>query len=455
MKLHINNKIILIVFENKAEKTLIKDHFSFNDMSNVFVRGKFDARKIKVHCFVKEGKQKKYGSLYIGFLQDLLTFIKKSKIEITELNDERIKLEHQRKQWTDKKLKTFLPKFDYVGHQIRELKAMMKANIGIIKAPTSSGKSELFIAFIKALKQPALIVVNRVSLVLQTQDRLKKNGINAGCCHGKGFKPGDVMVSTIQSVRKIPDLTKYKILILDEVHKAQSNQFQEFLEKTSYPIRFGFSATPDCGDKFKFALIRQFFGEIIIEVEAEELLKNKVIAIPKIEFLDIKCKPTIDWPSANYRCILYNKKRNDTIIKLVSEYSLPTLILIRNIKHGEYLAEKIPNSVFVSGIDDVEKRRDIINKFENGEIQTIISTNIFNEGISINAIRVLIIAGGGKSTIEAIQRLGRGLRLGPKTGKTECLVYDFYDYGNLYTEKHSEIRKKIYKKVGFEVRASF
>jgi len=41
--------------------------------------------------------------------------------------------------------------------------------------------------------------------------------------------------------------------------------------------------------------------------------------------------------------------------------------------------------------------------------------------------------------------------LDPKTGKKDCFVFDFCDKGNLFTERHSEMREKIYKKAGFEV----
>jgi len=105
--------------------------------------------------------------------------------------------------------------------------------------------------------------------------------------------------------------------------------------------------------------------------------------------------------------------------------------------------------VFVSGVDDVMKRQEIINDFEDGTIDTVISSNIFNEGISINAIRLLIIASGGKSKIETIQKLGRGLRI--TDDKDTVTVFDFKDYGNRFTEKHSNMRKNIYKKAGFEV----
>jgi hypothetical protein len=794
MKIHVTDKLLLILFESSDEESLVRNHFTIEDMSNVYMGGKFDIRKIKKKCFLK--KKKPYHYLNSGYLKELLT-LAKGKIKVTELQDKRTKFNFQKKQYKDEELKNYLPNFDYVEHQVDSLRRMLRTNVGIIQAPTSSGKcfargtkvimfdgtlknvedvivgdkllgsdskkrnvlsthngkdtlyrinqyransyvvnsehllclkitggaklgkikngeyinisvkdylnkskyfkhcakgykssllnfkykktsklltpyllglwlgdgrnnnititnidkeiisylneftqindnlelieynygekassyhikdikkgkdnrllnelkkynllnnkhiptdykinseevrlsvlaglidsdgyldkkfnkleitlkdeklandvifitqslgfhsilnecyksahknhigkyfriyisgdihkiptkidrkkaknkkmrtdcllhgisnieqlnygeyfgfsvdgdnkfllndftvvhnSETIIAYLKLSKLPTLILVNKVSLALQLRDRITNNGIkNVGLCYGKGMIDGDVIVSTIGSVGKIPALHKFKVLIIDEVHGAAAGRFQDFLSKAPYPLRFGFSATPNSGNKYKWNLIKQYMGDIIYEIEPEPLMKNKVLAKPKIEFIPIESPPTIDWPSAYQNCIVNNDKRNNKIRNLVEEYNVPTLILIRIIEHGEILNEAIDGSVFVSGVDDAVKRQEVIDDFEKGNINTVISSNIFNEGISINAIRLLIIASGGKSKIETIQKLGRGLRI--IEGKSGVLVFDFEDYGNYFTEKHSKLRKSIYKKAGFEVAA--
>ncbi|HUS51362.1 MAG TPA: DEAD/DEAH box helicase family protein [Candidatus Paceibacterota bacterium] len=448
MKIFINDKILLMLFESDNELAFTKERFTIEDKSNVFMGGTFDVRKIKKKCFLK--KRGEFYYLNSGYLYDLLTFVKKESFQVTELKDKRTIFPHQKKEFSNEELKVLLPNFNYVEHQVDSLKKLLKFNLGIIQAPTSSGKSETIIAFLKATRVPSLILVNRVSLALQLKERIENNGIeNVGICYGKGVVDGDVMISTIGSVGKIPSLIKYKALILDEVHRASAKQFQDFLSKTSYPLRFGFSATPDSGDFYKWNLIRQYMGTIIYKIDPEILMENKVIAKPKIKFIPISSRPTADWPSANIECIVKNTIRNNKIKDLVEEHNVPTLILIRNIEHGKTLNDIIPNSVFVSGIDDALKRQETIHEFEEGTLNIIISSNIFNEGISINAIKLLIIASGGKSKIETIQKLGRGLRV--KDDKYEVTVFDFDDYDNYYTSRHSKLRKNIYKKAGFEV----
>jgi len=310
--------------------------------------------------------------------------------------------------------------------------------------------SEIVIAYIKLTKLPTLIIVNKISLAIQLADRVKKSGIqNVGLFHSTSKKTGDVVVSTIGSVKKIPNLDHFKVLICDEVHRSSANEFQEFLSKTSYPIRLGFSATPEGNDKYKWATIRQYFGSILVEIEAKELLDNKVIAKPLIYMIPVSGVETMDWPSAYMESIVNNRVRNDKIKKLCLDNNVPTLILVKIIEHGKILEEMLPDSFFVSGIHSPKERQEAIDKFTSGEIKYLISSNVFNEGISINAIRMLVIASAGKSRVETTQKLGRAIRL--DKGKSEVKVIDFEDYGNTFTSRHSTARASIYKKAGFEI----
>ena len=423
MRLEIDNKFLVLKDLNKKEKNLLRSFFTFSDFSNAFAGGSFNKRKIKKICLLKNNK------LFSGFLFSLCFFLKQNKIKV--------KIEDKREKIEKVEIEEFLPNFSYNEHQKNALERMIKLGNGIIVSPTGSGKTEIFISFIKAINKPTLIIVNRKTLAEQIKERF---GPGMGICYSGIFEENKHMVSTIQSVNKIKE--KFDVLILDEVHRASSNSYQEFLDKNSSKFKFGFSATPFSKDKYKNALIEQHIGNVIYEVDINKMIDKKVIVKPKISFVDINCEETIDWPTANKKCIIENKERNEKIRDLVNKEK-QTLILIRNIEHGKILNDLIDNSVFVSGSDDVEKRIEIINKFEKKEINTIISTNIFNEGISIPSIDQIIIGSGGKSEIEAIQKIGRGLRSHKEKDFLE--VIDFFDKGNRFTERHSKERKHFYR----------
>ena len=265
----------------------------------------------------------------------------------------------------------------------------------------------------------------------------------------KSYENQQVCVVTPQMAMALRD-KDFDCIIMDECHHVASKTYQDFLKQTSAKIMFGFSATPDTND-VDWLKIKQFCGDIIAEVKSDELIKYNVIVYPEINFVPIVQFETPDWPSANDQCIVNNENRNQKIVELCEKSEKPVLVLIRNIEHGEELNRLIHDSVFLSGRDDTKLRDDTFEKYENKQIPVLIGTmGILSEGISINAIRTLIIAQGGKSDIVTTQSLGRALRRDGED-KQKAIVYDFYDIGNKFTEKHSMQRAKTYKQIGFPV----
>lgn len=448
MELVIQNKYTIIKEPTDAFRKICRDEFIISDQRTAFRGGGFDASLIKKIPFFANKK----GSIvfFTGMLFDILMVIKEYKVKITMI-DQRVRLPYQEKEYSYDEMRSYFnPDFTYVEHQIRALKKMLSQSRGIIKATTSSGKSEIMLAFCKMVGLKVLILVNKQDLGIQTARRFNEGGFPV--VYRGSNKKGKIdenasYVCTIGLANELPN--DFDVVIIDECHRASSKTFQEYLFKSKAKAFYGFSATPEGNHKVDFTKVKQHTGHIIEEIDAQEMLENEVIVFPEITFIENIVPGTIDWPSANELCIMRNEIRNELIANLVEKHGLPTLILVKNIEHGEILNKLIPNSIFVSGCKSSEDRQEAIKNFDTGETTTLIATNIFNEGISINIIRVLIIASGGKSKIETTQKLGRGLR--KDEGKEKVLVFDFYDLGNKFCQRHSESRMKIYKKVGFPV----
>lgn len=445
MKLLLKDNFIGIAELTDAESILISNRFTYKDDSKAMTKFGFNKNKVVDIKFAI----KKENSLILrsGFLKEFLNFAKEEHFKVNGIKDERTHYDFQKKDFSYDELKNYFdPNFKYVDHQIRALKALLKTNCGIIKSPTSSGKTELFIALMKIINLPTLILVDSITLAIQTRERIIESGLSCGICSGKGKMNGEHMISTIGSVKKL-SLSQYKMILIDETHIAAANRFQEFFLSTSYPLRFGFSATPDGNNKYRFAKIRQFLGSIISETYTNELMENEVITPPEIHFKKINCIPTIDWPAAYESNIVKNSVRNKIAANLALESGVSTLILYKIIDHGKELLKLIPEAILLSGDNDSEERESAIKKFKNEESRIIIASNIFKQGISINNIRMLINISGGKSKIEVLQKIGRALRKHP--GKEVAIIYDFLDKGNDFTYRHSLQRMKLYKDQGF------
>lgn len=446
MKLILDNMRCILTDLTQSERNDIKSFLSKKDPRTGFVRGSFKAERVKTEKYYLENKS---GILFFtGLIKDLEPFIKG---RVTSVENQLQSFSYQR-DYTYEELRPFFnPKFKYVDHQIRALQEMLKRTKGTIKATTSAGKTEIFLAFCKITGLKILIVAPKVDLANQIYDRAKLAGLDAGIMTGskKSYSNEQVCISTPQMALALSD-RDFDCIIIDECHHAASNTYQEFLKKTKAKIIYGFSATPNTNE-VDWLKIKQFCGNIITEVNAQELVEHDVIVYPEINFVPIEQFKTLDWPSANDQCIVHNEDRNLKIVQLCEKSEKPVLILIRNIEHGEELNRLIPDSVFLSGRDDTKLRDEIFKKYERKEVPVLIGTmGILSEGISINAIRTLIIAQGGKSDIVATQSLGRALRRDGED-KQKAVIYDFYDIGNKFTEKHSLQRAKTYKQVGFPV----
>ena len=170
--------------------------------------------------------------------------------------------------------------------------------------------------------------------------------------------------------------------------------------------------------------------------------------------------------------IVKNKLRNETIVKITYQMRVrqdaTVLILVQRVEHGEtllrMLKEILPcKSFFTQIISPINKKKSMVKcdsiEFLSGEdlptrreavlqatrekkCQILIGTTIFDEGIDCPSIDTIILAGAGKSSTRAFQRVGRGLRL--FEGKTKCTVFDFLDYTPIF-QRQAKVRNKMYK----------
>lgn len=239
-------------------------------------------------------------------------------------------------------------------------------------------------------------------------------------------------------------------VLVSNCHKDSARTFQEFHASFGCPLKYGFSASPSNGNLLDFARIRQHLGSVEIQIHADELMENEVMAKAKIYM--VKCpaaQDAFDYQSAYELNIIHNERRNGIIADIVDQHKDEgyICILINNIEHGEILEKMIPGSVFLKGENNLESRLKAIEDFKAGKIGCLIATKILNEGISITEMRTLIMAGGQKSTTQSIQKIGRVLRISKE--KKQGVFYDFVDEDKRWLFKHSKQRLALYKKEGY------
>jgi superfamily II DNA or RNA helicase len=103
--------------------------------------------------------------------------------------------------------------------------------------------------------------------------------------------------------------------------------------------------------------------------------------------------------------------------------------------------DKIGCSV-ITGTTPVDEVRAAFAELRDKKLDILVTTLLADEGVDVPAINVLMIAGGGKSFVKAIQRVGRGLRI--KEDGSALEVIDVYDTTNKFLQKHAQIRLDYY-----------
>ena len=133
------------------------------------------------------------------------------------------------------------------------VREMLKQDIGVLCAPTAFGKTILAAALIARRKVSALVLVHRIELLRQWQEKLTgfldipKNGI--GIIGGGRKKPsGKIDIAVMQSLSHREDLgellDQYGQIIIDECHHLSAFSFETILKQAKAKFVVGLTATP-------------------------------------------------------------------------------------------------------------------------------------------------------------------------------------------------------------------
>lgn len=394
----------------------------------------------------------KRGQFSTGLLPLVLEWAEEEGFDV-ELDDRRVKpVDWQPNQ-------TF-GSFQLRDYQLASLEACKENPRGILKVSTGGGKSLILAALLKHLPCKALLLVERVNLAVQTKDKfVKEYGFKekeVGIVGDQFLETGRrVTIATVQSAHKLEDLNAYEMVLIDENHHAKAKSYIAVLKNMGNAYyRYGVSGTPFAGDPVEDMYRMTQLGPLLYEISTQELSEKGVLARPTIRFIEIT-KPNVVGmrPYLNqYKAgIVQNEFRNRLVAKFANELKGKTLILFRMIEHGQILHDLIPNVWYVDGNTPTLERNRIITAFNKSSNATLLGSTVFDEGIDFSAIQHLIIAGGEKSVIKGIQRLGRGLRREAE-GQSTVNVIEFLDKQGEILERHSKKRMKLYASEGHEVK---
>ena len=228
----------------------------------------------------------------------------------------------------------------------------------------------------------------------------------------------------------------FNYIVIDEFHHAVNDQYQRIVNYFRPQFLLGLTATPERMDGRNIYEICDY--NVPYEISLKEAI-NKGMLVP---FHYYGIFDDTDYSKLHIVRGRYDEKElNETYIGNVHRYELiykyyckygsrQALGFCCSKEHAREMAREfssrgIPSvAVFSDASGEyTEKRNVAIQKLKNGEIRAIFSVDMFNEGVDITSVDMVMFLRPTESPIVFLQQLGRGLR--KCRGKEFLTVLDF------------------------------
>lgn len=340
--------------------------------------------------------------------------------------------------------------FEPRGAQIEALCALENtraegARRALVQAATGVGKTYLA-AFDSKKYERVLFVAHREEILKQAAESFKnvRNSEDYGFFDGESkCTDKSVIFASVATLGRNEYLNNkyfpsdyFNYVVIDEFHHAINDQYQRIVNYFKPQFLLGLTATPERMDGRNIYEICDY--NVPYEISLKEAI-NKGMLVP---FHYYGIFDDTDYSKIHIVRGRYDEKElNETYIGNVHRYELiykyyckygsrQALGFCCSKEHAREMAKEfssrgIPSVAVFSDASGkyTEKRNVAIQKLKNGEIKVIFSVDMFNEGVDITSVDMVMFLRPTESPIVFLQQLGRGLR--KYRGKEFLTVLDF------------------------------
>lgn len=327
--------------------------------------------------------------------------------------------------------------FEPRGAQIEALYSLEKSreegfDKGLVVAATGIGKTYLA-AFDSAKYNKILFVAHREEIIKQAAQSFKnvRNSDDIGFFYSNQKDTKNSFIfALVQTLGKEQYLNEeyfskdyFDYIIVDEFHHAVSSNYKKIIDYFTPKFLLGVTATPERLDsKDVFALCDY---NMVYEVRLKDAI-NKGWLVP-FRYYGIYDE-TVNYEDIDYKNGKYDdkqleealmlNKRGEVILNHYLKYNSKRAIgFCTSRHHAEYMAKvfnenNIPSAAVYSGEkgEYSEERNIALSKLTSGELKVIFSVDMFNEGLDVPAIDMVMFLRPTQSPTIFLQQLGRGLR---------------------------------------------
>ncbi len=246
-----------------------------------------------------------------------------------------------------------------------------------------------------------------------------------------------VTFATIQSVAsRIHELPEFGLVMIDEAHHVGSDTFRRVTSHLSHTMIGGVTATPWRGDRYD---IDHLLGPPVVRIGIAEGLRRGFLCEADYRML----ADNIDWKLVRSRSrhrysisqlnkLLLLPTRDEEAAKAIRETfdadsRRAAIAFCPSIAHAKSFAGTLRLFGFraesITGEMDARERDQTMSSFRQGALDIVTTRDLFNEGVDVPDVDMIVFMRVTHSRRIFVQQLGRGLRVAPS--KSKVVVMDF------------------------------
>jgi superfamily II DNA or RNA helicase/HKD family nuclease len=331
----------------------------------------------------------------------------------------------------------------------------MNRNRNLVVAATGTGKTVVAaFDYARLAKQQGgqpklLFIAHRVQILLQAIETFRQvlRDSNFGELMDGNHQPQHydhlfATITTINSKQLVTELGQqyWMMVIIDEAHHLPAPSFDRFATLIKPKILLGLTATPERSDGTSLA---RYFdarpdGSPAVSLRLWDALSQQLLC----PFEYYATHDDVDFSSVNWRgastdaalsnILSASDARATSALRALEDYTADlnatkAIGFCVSVQHVEFMtaffnSRGVPTSA-LTGSNSPAEREQVIKALECGSIKVIFTCDLFNEGVDIPSVNVLLLLRPTQSSVLFQQQIGRGLRLYPE--KESCLILDF------------------------------
>jgi len=337
---------------------------------------------------------------------------------------------------------------------------------GVVALPTGSGKTRLALAAMHRTQLSALCLVPTRVLLDQWLREIRLVYGGAVGCYGDGVRQlAPLTVATFESAYRHMDQLgdRFGLLIVDEVHHFGGGLRDEALEMTVADARLGLTATPP-RDSGAAACLAELVGPTVFELAVADLAGGFLASLDAITlYLDLapeersaytslaavfnraytdfcRMAPGARWVDFTRhsartaegrralsawrqmrRLLSFTRAKRRALEPVLGRHRDSRVLIFTADNETAYTIAREHLVMPLTCDIGRPERDDVLGRFRRGDIRTLVSARVLNEGLDVPDADVAVIVGGALGEREHVQRVGRLLR--PSEGK-RAVVYE-------------------------------